>query len=92
MSSERLAMSGGVRSYKSASQPLPNGGFSTPQLYSPLPIKNPVVFKNNRQLTSFPLEDLLEKADFFNRKQPRLNKSLLQKFQELTLDNLMDKE
>lgn len=93
MSSERLALSGGVRAYKSASVPLHNGGFSTPQLYSPLPIKNPTLLKNNRQLTSFPLEDLLDKADNLSNRPSKLNKSLLLKFQELTLENLMmDKE
>lgn len=88
---ERLVMSGEKPSYsKSSASCLSNRGFRTPQVYSPIPIRSPVVMTAKEKITSFPIKDLFDAFDQPDSPPRKVNKSLLNKFQELTNDGVID--
>jgi len=89
---DRLAMSGEVNIYKVSLVDAPPKGFSTPQVYSPLPIKNPIFMKASRNIPSFPIEDIFNASEEPQKRHLKPNKVLRQRFNDLNLDSLVYKK
>ena len=85
---DRLAMSGEVNIYKVNLDDFPPKGFRTPQVYSPMPIKNAAFMRSTRNIPSFPIDDIYNGPIEPTKRNSKLNKVLLQRFNDLNLDTL----